>query len=389
MTVESAQIPFWQDPKKRSIVFQIVAFVTAISFFVILYHYTRENLERQNIASGFSFLKQEAGFEISESFFDYWPEDNYATALLVGIFNTLKIAIIGNILAIILGVLVGIFTFSSNWLVSKLAYTYINILRNVPLLLQLFFWYALLTEIFPGVKQAHSFFDLIFISQRGINFPIPSSHFIWKWVFASLIGSGALYYWGHKFIISKEQVSGREFKFKKYFPLILIIIPLATWSFSGAPTAWDIPKLRGFNFSGGQSLSPEFLALMMGLVLYTGTYIAEIVRAGIQSVRKGQWEAGRALGFSDRQVMSLIILPQSLRVIIPPLTSQLLNLTKNSSLAVAIGYPDFVSVLNTTMNQTGQAIECVLMIMVVYLFFSLSTSLFMNWYNHKISLKER
>ncbi len=285
---------------------------------------TMANLEERRIASGFGFLGREAGFEIGESaFLRYDASDSYFRALVVGLTNTLAVAIIGIILATILGTFVGLFRLSKNFLLRTLSAAYVEFIRNVPLLVQLFFWYAVITEGMPGPREALSPLPGVFLSNRGLFFP----------------------------------------------------------SFSGAP------ELQGFNFTGGLAGSPEFAALLFGLVTYTAGFIAEIVRAGILAVDRGQGEAAHALGLTRAQTTRLIILPQALRVIIPPMTSQYLNLTKNSSLAVAIGYPDLVSIANTTMNQTGQAIEGIAIIMAVYLTISLSISAFMNWYNARVALR--
>jgi general L-amino acid transport system permease protein len=262
-------------------------------------------------------------------------------------------------------------------------------MRNTPLLLQLFFWYAILTEIFPSVKEAYEPLPNVFLSQRGLVFPVFAEHIAWPWVKASffigIAGCLGLHFWNKR----RKMRTGIAYKLGPIMGGVFVLIPLVTWLLLGAPTVVDWPELGGFNFNGGMTITPEFVALVLGLVLYTAAFNAEIVRAGIQSVSKGQWEAARSLGLSQPQALRFVILPQSLRVIIPPMTSQILNLIKNSSLAVGIGYPDFVSVANTTMNQTGQAIEAVVLIMLVYLFFSLSTSLFMNFYNKKTQLITR
>jgi len=386
---QSQSVPFWNDPKNRSLVFQAVSFILVLLVGYFLYSNTQANLQKQNIASGFGFLSLEAGFEIGESVIDYASDNTYHLALWAGVINTLKVALIGNILAIILGSLIGILRLSKNWLLAKASYIYIESFRNIPLLLQLFFWYALFTEIFPSVKKALNPLSGIYLSNRGLNIPFPSPNPIHKYMLIgllfSLIASYVLDIWAKK----RQDDSGKPFPVLWTSFGLVLGIPFIIWLFGGAPTALSFPELKGFNFSGGYTISPEFASLLLGLVLYTSAFIAEIVRAGIVSVSKGQREAAQALGLRPRLVLSLVILPQALRVIIPPLTSQLLNLTKNSSLAVAIAYPDFVSVANTTMNQTGQAIELIGLILVVYLTFSLLTSLFMNWYNKKIALVER
>jgi general L-amino acid transport system permease protein len=384
-----AAVPFWNDPGKRALVFQatVLVLVGALSFY--LFTNTQANLERQNIATGFSFLEKEAAFEIGESLITYSAANSYARALFVGVLNTLKVAFIGIVLTVILGTILGVARLSSNWLVAKLAALYIEVFQDIPVLLQLFFWYAIFYESLPSPRQALKPITGVFLSNRGLVFAVPEAHPAHKYAFAAfLVGCVAVYFirkWAHR----RQERTGQIFPLFRASFAILVGLPLAAWWLGGTPTKMDVPALAGFNFEGGASLSPEFGALLLGLVLYTAAFVAEIVRAGIQSVSHGQTEAAMSLGLKPGQVLNLVILPQALRVIIPPLTSQMLNLTKNSSLAVAIGYPDFVSVANTTINQTGQAIEGVAMIMVVYLCFSLGTSMFMNWYNQRIALVER
>ena len=287
-------------------------------------HNTAQNLEARRIASGFAFLWREAGFEIGETgAIAYSAADNYLRALGIGLWNTFRVAAIGVLLATLLGTLIGLARLSPNWLLAKLASGYVEVVRNVPLLVQLFFWYAVIAENLPAPADALQPFAGVFLSNRGIAFPTP----------------------------------------------------------------WGTPELDGFNFTGGAVLSPEFAALLVGLVTYTAAFIGEIVRAGVLSVGRGQVDAAYSMGLTRRRSLRFIVLPQALRLIVPPLTSQYLNLAKNSSLAVAIGYPDLVSIANTTMNQTGQAIEGVAIIMAVFLTISLSISAFMNWYNRRVALK--
>ncbi|MBC2770112.1 amino acid ABC transporter permease [Pusillimonas minor] len=317
----------WHNARFRALVYQVLLVAGLVSACAYLVVTTLNNLEARNVATGFGFLHREAGFAISESLLAYRPADTYARAILVGLVNTLKVAAVGAVLATVLGLLVGLARLAVNPLLSWLARTYIEAMRNVPLLLQLFFWYALITEAAPGPRQAIAVLPGVFLSNRGLVLP----------------------------------------------------------AFDFDTLSLGMPVLQGFNFAGGITVSPEFLALLLGLVLYTSAFVAEIVRSGIQAVGKGQWAAGRALGLSDRQVLRLVVLPQALRIMVPPMTSQYLNLTKNSSLAVAIGYPDIVSIVNTTINQTGQAIEGVLIIMAAYLSVSLSISVLMNMYNRRLA----
>ncbi len=389
MLSHDQSVSFWQDPKKRGYLYQFLALLVVGGIVFGLYSNTVANLEKQNIASGFSFLDREAGFEISESVIEYWSDESYTKALWVGVLNTLKVAFWGNILAVFLGILIGIARLSPNWLLAKMAHVYVESLRNVPLLLQLFFWYAFFTELLPGVKKAYQLIPNVYLSNRGLVFPTPVENPVWTYSFVAFIVALLLVFIARIFFKRLKEKRGEGVKGWPYYWGIILGLPVTVWLVGGAPWDWEIPQLSSFNFSGGYTLTPEFVSLMLGLVLYTAAFNAEIVRAGILAVRKGQWEAAQSLGLTRTQVMGLVVLPQALRVIIPPMTSQILNLTKNSSLAVGIGYPDFVSVANTTMNQTGQAIEAVLLIMGVYLVFSLSTSLLMNFYNKSVALKER
>jgi general L-amino acid transport system permease protein len=386
---QAEKIPFWHDSEKRAIIYQIgVALAVALLGYYLISN-TIHNLERQSIATGFGFLQKEAAFEIGESLIPYSAANNYARALLVGMLNTLLVSFIGIILTVLLGTIIGIARLSSNWLVAKLAGIYIEVFQNIPVLLQLFFWYAIFYEMLPRPKQALNPMKGVFISNRGLVFAVPERHpahlYMGIVFLLTCIGIALLRGWARK----RQEQTGQIFPLFRVSLVLLIGLPLLTWWLGGAPTAMSVPELKGFNFKGGMSVSPEFTALLLGLVLYTAAFVAEIVRAGIQAISHGQTEAAMSIGLKPGQVLSLVILPQAMRVIVPPLTSQMLNLTKNSSLAVAIGYPDFVSVAGTTINQTGQAIEGVALIMIVYLFFSLSTSAFMNWYNKKAALVER
>ncbi|OQY52282.1 MAG: amino acid ABC transporter permease [Desulfobacteraceae bacterium 4572_89] len=388
-TTNSEKISFWYDPDKRSIVYQVGAALLFAFVAWYLVSNTMTNLENQNIATGFGFLNNEAAFEIGESLVEYSAADRYMRALYVGFLNTLLVSFIGIFLTVILGTLVGIARLSKNWLINKCAAGYIELFQDIPVLLQLFFWYAFFYEMLPSPKQAVNPFDGLFLCNRGLILGIPAAHPAYKYMAAAFVLAAILIFFIKKWAKKRQDATGKIFPIFKVSFLLLIGFPLVCWLIAGAPTEMNVPELKGFNFKGGMVVSPEFAALLLGLVLYTAAFVAEVVRAGIQSVAKGQTEAAMAIGLKPGQVLNLIILPQALRVIIPPLTSQMLNLTKNSSLAVAIGYPDFVSVAGTAINQTGQAIEGVMLIMIVYLIFSLSTSAFMNWYNKKMKLVER
>jgi general L-amino acid transport system permease protein len=381
--------PLWRDPKARGIVYQVLFVGVAAAIGVFLVHNTLVNLQRQNIATGFGFLGREASFAIGETLIPYSPADTYARAFLVGLLNTLVVSALGIVLATALGTLVGIARLSTNWLIAKLALVYVETLRNVPLALQLLFWWALLREGAPGPRQAWQPLPGVFVSNRGIGFPVPLADPAHRWMLAALIlgilGAVAVGRWARR----RQAATGTQLPVGLVGAALVIGLPLLAFLAAGAPLHLEWPELKGFNFAGGAAISPEFAALLIGLTVYTASFIAEIVRAGILAVGRGQSEAALALGLRPGLTMRLVVLPQALRVIIPPLTSQYLNLTKNSSLAVIIGYPDLVSIANTTLNQTGQAVEGIAMIMAVYLVISLTISLVMNLYNRAVALVER
>jgi general L-amino acid transport system permease protein len=386
---ESQQIPFWHDPAKRAIVYQAVALTLVLALGYYLVAITQANLRRQSIATGFSFVTREAGFEIGEALLPYSSADSYARALLVGFLNTLKVSLVGIVFTIILGTIVGVARLSTNWLVSRIAAGYIEVLQNIPVLLQLYFWYSIFHDNLPTPRQSINVFSAIFLNNRGFYFPVPVPHPAYVRMGIALLIAVVAGYFLRRWSRRRQEQTGQTFPVWSVAAGMGVGLPFIVWFLSGAPRELNVPGLVGFNFEGGVSVSPEFAALLLGLVLYTSAFVAEVVRAGIQAISRGQTEAAMSIGLKPGHVLSLIILPQALRVIIPPLTSQMLNLTKNSSLAVAIGYPDLVSVANTTINQTGQAIEGVSIIMVVYLFISLVTSAYMNWYNKRKALVER
>ena len=361
--IRPEKIPFWHDPAKLAIFYQVVVLglVGLLGYYIL--SNTTANLERQNIATGFGFLHKESSFEIGESLIGYSAADTYGRALLVGVLNTLKVSFIGIILTVVLGTIIGVSRLSTNWLVSRLAAAYIEVMQNIPVLLQLFFWYSIFYEYLPSPRRTLNLFDHFFLNKRGFFFAVPQAHPAWTMAglaFAvACVGVYVLRRWARQ----RMDRTGQTFPVYRTALGLLLGLPLLFWWLGGAPLDLDIPRLKGFNFQGGVAFSPEFGALLLGLVLYTAAFVAEIVRAGIQSVSHGQTEAAMSLGLKPGRILTLVILPQALRVIIPPLTSQMLNLIKNSSLAVAIGYPDFVSVANTTINQSGQAIEGVALIM--------------------------
>jgi general L-amino acid transport system permease protein len=379
----------WNDPVIRGWVFQIVVvgLVGLLAWFLV--SNTIENLQRQKIASGFHYLGREAGFEIGDTMIAYSPASTYARAIFVGLLNTLKVAVLGIVLATILGTMIGVGRLSPNWLLAKICECYVEMFRNVPLLLWLFLIYKLISEAFPGPRQAINVLSSFYLSNRGLYAPVPLANPAYGWMgIAFLVGIVATVFmkrWAKK----RQDATGQPFPTIKAGIALIVGLPVIFWLLGGAPHHMSWPQLKGFNFDGGIVIQPEFTALLVGLVLYTSAFVAEIVRSGILALHKGQSEAASALGLSRGQVMRLVLLPQAMRLIIPPMTSQYLNITKNSSLAIAIGYPDLVASVNVTINQTGQAIENILIIMAAYLSVSLSISAFMNWYNKRIALRER
>ena len=373
----------------RGLLYQVLALVLIGLAIWFLAHNTLTNMRVRGIQSGFDFLASPAGFDIGERMVPYESNDPYWMAFLIGILNTLRVAVVGIVLTTILGTLLGIGRFSNNALVRGLCYVYVELFRNVPILLQLLMWYLFLIQTLPSAGEPVAVLDLFFFGAGGLTFPVP----VWG-LGQALAAAGAIvgvvvsYLWARSARLHFEQ-TGRPRPVVLPAIAMVIIGALAGWILGGAPTDWNIPKAGGFSMEGGSSLTPEFIAVLLGLTLYTAAYVAEVVRAGIASVPAGQGEAAGALGLSKGQQMRLVSLPQALRVIIPPMTNQYLNLTKNSSLAVAIGYPDVVSISNTAINQTGRAVECISIIMLVYLTTSLGTSGLMNWYNKRSAIKER
>jgi general L-amino acid transport system permease protein len=395
MAVESlgsrsrAKVSPWNDPVIRGWVFQIVVvgLVALLAWFLV--SNTVENLQRQKIASGFHYLEREAGFEIGDTMIAYSPASTYARAILVGMLNTLKVAVLGIFLATILGTMIGVGRLSPNWLLAKVCEGYVEMFRNVPLLLWLFLIYKLISEAFPGPRQAISVLSSFFLSNRGLYFPVPLADPIHQWMGIALLAGIVAAFVTKRWAKKRQDATGQPFPIVWTSFGLVLGLPILVWLLGGAPHHMSWPELQGFNFEGGTVIQPEFTALLVGLVLYTSAFVAEIVRSGILALNKGQSEAAMAIGLSRTQVMRLVLLPQALRIIVPPMTSQYLNITKNSSLAIAIGYPDLVASINVTINQTGQAIENILIIMAAYLSVSLSISAFMNWYNKRIALRER
>jgi len=380
----------WNDPKVRSIFFQAVLLIAVVSFGMYIFGNTAANLEKQGIATGFRFMGTTAGFGIITHLIDYTESSSYGRAFAVGFLNTMLVAFTGIIAATIIGVFIGISRLSHNWLISRLAMVYIELFRNIPLLLQIFFWYFAVLRALPAPKNSVNFMDGVFINNRGIYLPsaIYEEGFslVLGALFIAIVAVIFMARWAHK----RQEATGQQFHTFYVAIAILVGLPLLALTVTGFPLSWEIPALKGFNFKGGTVIIPEFVALWLSLSVYTASFIAEIVRAGIQAVSHGQTEASHALGLTAGPTLRLVILPQALRVIIPPLSSQFLNLTKNSSLATAIAYPEMVSVFTgTVLNQTGQAVEIISMTMGVYLSISLGISALMNWYNARMALVER
>lgn len=379
----------WRSQAFRGLVYQVVAAALIGLALWFLAHNTVENMRVRGIQSGFGFLLQPAGFDIGESLIPYDALGQTWKAFLVGVLNTLRVAVVGIVLATLLGALLGIGRFSRNAIVRGLCYAYVELFRNIPVLLQLLVWYLFFTDILPPISEPITVGEVLYLSKAGFSFPVP----VWG-LGQALAAAGAAV--GLVIAMVYRRWAIRQFELTArvrsifWVPVAIVFAgSLLGWIAGGAPTAWNLPAPGVFSMEGGASATPEFLGVLLGLVLYTAAFIAEVVRAGIASVAHGQVEAAGSLGLSRGHTMRLVILPQALRVIIPPLTSQYLNLTKNSSLAVAIGYPDVVSIATTALNNTGRAVECISIIMLVYLATSLSTAAFMNWYNQRAAIKER
>ena len=379
----------WRSKAFRGVLYQVIVLALIIAAGSYLLSNTLVNMRERGIQSGFDFFKQPAGFAIGESVVPFDSSESYAKAFLVGLSNTFRVAIVGILLATIIGTLVGIGRLSRNLLVRTLSGAYVDFIRNVPVLLQLFMWYFVLTELLPPVEEALHPLPSVFFSKNGLQFPHPDwapGH--WGTLAGFVVGCFGVWGWS-RYVQRRHDATGQAPMFLLPALAIVLVATAAGWLLGGAPTAFDVPEKTEINVVGGGSVTPEFLTVLLGLTIYTAAYIAEVVRAGIQSVPYGQHEASVSLGLSRARELRLVQLPQALRVIIPPITNQYLNLTKNSSLAVAVGYPDLVSISNTSLNQTGRAIECIAVVMAIYLTLSLLTSALMNWYNRRAAIKER
>lgn len=379
----------WRSQSFRGLVYQILA-VALIGLGVwYLAHNTLVNMAARGMQTGFGFMQEAAGFDIGESVIRYDALDPYWKAFLVGLFNTLRVAVVGIVLATLLGTLIGIGRFSHNVIVRGLCQGYVELFRNVPLLLQLMVWYLICNELLPSPSEPMSLGEVGWLSKSGLFVPVPEWSLGHAFAGVGMVAGMIAVWFYRRWARRRFEATGRQRSMVLVPAIIVLVGTLAGWVMGGAPTAFSIPRPDGFAMEGGAAFTPEFLSLLAGLSLYSAAYISEVVRSGIASVSRGQLEAARSLGLSRRLAMRLVILPQALRVIIPPITSQYLSLTKNSSLAVAIGYPDVVSVANTTLNQSGRAVECIAIVMAIYLMISLSTSALMNWYNRRAAIVER
>ncbi len=378
----------WRRRAWRGLVYQGLALLVLALGLWFLGHHTLANMRERGIQSGLDFLWQTAGFDIGESLLTFESSQSYFMAFAVGLLNTLRVALLGCVLATVLGTLVGVGRLSRSALLRGLCQAYVECFRNVPLLLQLLMWYLLFTELLPDAAQAWQL-GPVFLSKGGLSFPVP----LWvaghAWGAAGLLAGGLAGELYRRRARAQDEAAGRMRRLGWVPLLSLLAGGLLGWLLGGAPTAADVPVRGEFAIENGGALTPEFMALLLGLVAYTAAFVAEVVRSGLQSVPRGQSEAAAALGLSRAQEMRLVQLPLALRVIIPPMTNQYLNLTKNSSLAVAIGYPDVVSIANTAINQTGRAVECIFIVMLVYLLLSLATSGLMNRYNARAAIRER
>lgn len=390
MSNSSKKQLWWNNAQNRSLFIQVLLVAMLVGFFWFIGSNTLANLEKRGISTGFGFLSLKAGFGILQSLIPYDESCTFGRTFVVGLLNTLLISVLGIFCATIIGFTAGVARLSSNWLIAKLAGIYVETFRNIPLLLQIFFWYFAVLRALPSPRGSWAAGDIAFLNIRGLYLPQPlfgdGFGFVTITFFLAVVGVIGIARWAKK----RQDNTGQQFKLFRVAFALLIGAPLLVFFAMGSPLSWDIPELKGFNFQGGMTIIPELTALLVAISIYTGTFIAEVVRSGILAVNPGQTEAASALGLHNTKVLRLVVIPQAMRVIIPQLTSQYLNLVKNSSLATAIGYPDLVAVFaGTTLNQTGQAIEIIAMTMGVYLVICLSISGVMNWYNKKTMLVER
>jgi general L-amino acid transport system permease protein len=389
ITPPSERPAWWRDERKRGIVAQVVTVALVVGVFWFLIANMIENQRRLGVPLSLDFLNGTAGFQVSFSLIPITLDSSILTVIKTGVINTLLASAISVVLATILGFFIGVLRLSTNWLIARIATVYIEIMRNIPLLVQLLFWYIAITKMLPNVRQSIMIGPEIALNVRGLFVPRPvpgdGSWIILAALIVAIVAAVAIRRWA----ADRQKATGRQFPSIWAGIAMIVVLPILANLAAGSPVTWEVPALKGFNFQGGVSLPPELVALVMGLSVYTSAYIAEIVRGGIVAISHGQTEAALALGLRPSWTLRLVVIPQALRVITPPLTSQYLNILKNSTLAGATGYPDLYAVIGTSQNQTGRAVECVAILMVFYLVVSLLISLFMNWYNKRIALVER
>lgn len=388
-TREQPKVSFWNDPKLRGILFQVIIVAVLLWLTYEIVQNTSLNLQRLNKDFGFAFLSRTSGFDIIQTLVPYTSSSSYGLALYVGFLNTVLVSFLSIVAATIIGFIVGIMRLSKNWIASRIATVYIEVFRNVPLLLWIFVFYSAVRQPLPEARQAWRLFDAFFLSKKGLMLPKPifgdGAWLATVGLVIAIVAAIGISRWSS----NRQKLSGQTFPVFWTSLALIVFLPLFGLAIVGFPLAWEYPVLGGFNFNGGVTVLPEFMSLFLALSIYTATYIAEAVRAGVLSVSHGQTEAAAALGLRSGNILRLVTIPQALRVVIPPLASTYLSLTKNSSLAVAIGYPDLVAAGGTVLNQTGKAIEIVSIWMIVYLSLSLLTSLLMNWFNSRMRLVER
>ncbi len=383
-------LALWRNAKMRSVIFQILAI--SILFATVAYFITNaiSNLQTQGQDFSYDYLGYPAGYDISQRLIDYSSSSTHLRAMFVGILNTLLVAVVGIVIATLLGFVIGVMRLSKNWLISKLSYVYIEAIRNVPVLLQILLWNGIFIAILPNPKIAFSLGNIFFLSNRGLAMPRPQTEPLFMIVLFLFFAGIIFSIWFRRYAKKIQDDTGKILPVFTVALGAIILVPLIMYFILGSPIQWDIPELQRFNFKGGVTVIPQFVSLTLALSLYTAAFIAEIVRSGILAITHGQTEAANALGNTPKRTLQLIIIPQALRIIIPPLASQYLNLTKNSSLAIAVGYQDIVGTIGgTTLNQTGRAMESMIIVLLLYLSFSLIISAFMNWYNKRIKLVER
>lgn len=380
----------WTDKRTRGLVIQLMATIAICAIILYLAGNVVENFQKLGKPFGFGFLQQESNYDISQSLIEYSSRSTHLRAAVVGILNTLLIAVCGIILASILGFILGVLRLSPNWIVNRLAYCYIEFVRNVPVLVHILLVHGILVHSLPKPKQAIDMADSFFLTNRGFFVPKPVMEPLFWLVVAAFVAGVVYAFWYRRMARIKQAATGEQSPVFWVMLGAIVGAPILAFLLTGMPLAWDIPALKGFNFKGGMALKPEFLSLWLALSLYTAAFIAENVRSGIEAVNKGQTEAALALGLPRKKTLNLVVIPQAMRVIIPPLNSQYLNITKNSSLAIAIGYMDIVATIGgISLNQTGREMECMLIVLGLYLSFSLIISSVMNWYNKRLALVER